>query len=383
MKPLRVALVTTDGQEMLRQYGETHPIFGTAPQALLQGFSRLPEIEVHVISCLQHPVQSPDKLADNIWFHPLHVSKIGWLRTGYQGCIRAVRRKLRTLRPDIVHGQGTERDCAISAVFSGFPSVLTIHGNMRRIARVMGARPMSYDWLMAQLEGWVLPRAHGVVCITRHAHAEVVALAKRTWVVPNAVDGGFFGIRRLPSAPPRILCVANIMKLKNQNLLIRALEPIAQELPFTLVFLGKVNQSDPFSREFLELVSRRSWCQYGGLADRESLKSVLGASAMLVLPSLEENCPMVILEAMAAGVPVMAANVGGVPDLVEDGVSGLLCDPCDPLSMQAGVRRFLSDPDFARKVADEAQRRAQVTFRPDVVARRHLEIYHEVLSKSA
>ena len=239
---------------------------------------------------------------------------------------------------------------------------------------------MSYNWLMARLEGWVLPRAQGVVCITRHARAEVAALAKRTWVVPNAVDGGLFGIHGLPGAPPQILCVANIMKLKNQNRLIRALDSIAPELPFTLVFLGKVNQNDPFTKEFLDLVGRRSWCQYGGFADRESLKSALRASSVLVLPSLEENCPMAILEAMAAGVPVVAANVGGVPDLVEDGVSGLLCDPYDPFSIQAGVRRFLIQPDFARKVADEANRRAQAMFRPDVVAQRHLEIYREVLS---
>lgn len=377
---MRVAILTTDSREHFQEYGNPTPYFGTAPAALLQGLAAQRGVEVHVVSCLQKVISSPAKIADNIWYHGLHVPKIGWLRTGYQGCIRAVRQKLRTLRPDIVHGQGTERDCAISAVLSGFPSVLTIHGNMRRIARVMGARPMSYNWLMAQLEGLVLPRAQGVVCITRHARAEVASLAKRTWVVPNAVDGGFFGIRGFPSVPPRILCVANIMKLKNQNRLIHSLEPIAPELPFTLVFLGKANQSDPFAREFLDLVGRRSWCQYGGFADRESLKAALGASTMLVLPSLEENCPMVILEAMAAGVPVVAANVGGVPDLVEDGVSGLLCDPCDPLSIQAGVRRFLSQPDFGRKVADEAQRRAQAMFRPDVIAQRHLEIYREVLS---
>jgi hypothetical protein len=51
------------------------------------------------------------------------------------GCIRATRRRLRTLQPDLVHGQGTERDCALSAIFSGFPNVVTIHGNMAELAR--------------------------------------------------------------------------------------------------------------------------------------------------------------------------------------------------------------------------------------------------------
>src|SRR5581483_8417309 len=97
-------------------------------EALLQGFVGMPDVNVHVISCVQRPLRAPEKLAENIWFHCLLVPKFGWMRTFYQGCIRATRAKLRELRPDIVHGQGTERDCSLAAVFSGFPNVLTIHG---------------------------------------------------------------------------------------------------------------------------------------------------------------------------------------------------------------------------------------------------------------
>src|SRR5208283_5757684 len=114
---MRLALLTTDGRDLLRDYSAAKPSFGTAPEALLQGLAQSPDVEVHVVSVLQRPVRSPEKLADNIFFHTLLVPKIGWLRTFYQGCIRAVRKKLKEIRPDIVHGQGTECDCAISAVF--------------------------------------------------------------------------------------------------------------------------------------------------------------------------------------------------------------------------------------------------------------------------
>jgi hypothetical protein len=86
---LRLALLTTDGRCMIHDYAAPEPAFGTAPKALLQGFASLPEVEAHVISCTQHPVRAPAKLADNIFFHNLLVPKIGWLRTGYQGCILA------------------------------------------------------------------------------------------------------------------------------------------------------------------------------------------------------------------------------------------------------------------------------------------------------
>src|SRR5664279_2843520 len=132
---MRIALLTTDGREVWKDYGSPAPHFGTAVEALMQGFALVPEVEVHVVTCLRKKAQAPPKLAANIFFHSLHVPKIGWLRTGYQGCIRAVRKKLKEIQPDIVHGQGTERDCAISAVFSGFPNVLTLHGNMAALAR--------------------------------------------------------------------------------------------------------------------------------------------------------------------------------------------------------------------------------------------------------
>src|ERR1043165_9104901 len=134
---MKVAFLTTDSREHYKDYGATIPTFGMAPQALLEGFSTISELEMHVISCAQQEMRSPEKLASNIFFHSLFVPKIGWMRTGFQGCIRAVRRKLREIQPDLAHGQGTERDCAICAVSSGLPNVVTIHGNMAHLARVL------------------------------------------------------------------------------------------------------------------------------------------------------------------------------------------------------------------------------------------------------
>src|SRR3954447_17740222 len=103
---MKLALISTDNREHYKDYKAPAPYFGTAPEALLQGFAALPELEVHVLSCTQKAMKSPAKLADNIWFHSLYVPKHGWLRTSYQGCIRTVRRKLKTIKPDIVHAQG-------------------------------------------------------------------------------------------------------------------------------------------------------------------------------------------------------------------------------------------------------------------------------------
>jgi glycosyltransferase involved in cell wall biosynthesis len=376
---MKIALLTTDNREHYRSYAETMPHFGTAPEGLLQGFARMPEVEVHVISCARQKMTSPEKLAPNIWFHSLYVPRIGWTPTMFQGCIRAIRRKLKNIRPDIVHGQGTERDCALNAVFSGYPNVLTVHGNMRLIARVNRAKPLSFFWQAAQLEKVVLPRTDGVVCITRYTQDAVRDLARRTWVMPNAVDISFFDLQSAPDPARIILCVGLICYRKNQTGFIKSLDALAATSKFKLVFLGHAAQTDPCVPEFRDLVAKRTWCEHAGYADREKLKAWFQKAAILALPSLEDNCPMVVLEAMAAGVPVLAANVGGVPEIVTDGKTGIFCDPLDGASMRSGVSRLLDDPGLVRSVIANAREEADTRFHPLAIARGHVKIYEEVL----
>jgi len=377
---VKIGFLSSDAREIFREYEKPAPYFGTAPEALLQGFAALPDIEVHIVSCTQQPMTFPEKVADNISFHSLHVPKIGWLRTVYQGCIRASRQKLRELNVDIVHGQGTERDCAISAVFSGFPNVLTIHGNMRLISQVNRARPLTYEWLMARLERLTIPRSNGVVCITRYTESAVQDLARRTWLVPNAVDQNFFDLKSAPASPPQILVVGHIIPRKNQNRFVQALDGLAAEQSFKVIFFGMASGTDSYSDEFFRLMKTRSWCEYNGMASRTELRLAFSKAALMALPSLEDNCPMTVLEAMAAGVPVLAAKVGGVPELIEDGRTGLLCDPLDGANMANAVRRLLTDSSFAARLAAEAKVEARRRFHPQVIARRHVEIYKEVLS---
>jgi glycosyltransferase involved in cell wall biosynthesis len=303
------------------------------------------------------------------------------MRTLYLGCIRAVRSKLREIQPDIVHGQGTERDCAISAVLSGIPSVLTIHGNMRLISRVNHAKPFSFLWLAAQLERWTIPRSRGVVCITHYTEDAVRDLAERTWVVPNAVDASFFDVNAQPpeGKVPKLLCVGHVCLRKNQNAFIRALDSLSPAGKFELVFLGLAQAGNSYDEEFLRLVRERPWCSYRGMADRVQLKDYLREATALTLPSLEDNCPMVVLEAMAAGVPVIAAKVGGLPDLIEEGKNGFFCDPLDARSMAEAVGRIFRNRSSAGDLAKRAKEEAMKRFLPEVIAKRHVEIYREVL----
>ena len=377
MPPLRLAFIVADEREALSQYDLPEPYFGAAPSALLAGLKQCSELETHVVTCVRRSVRAPARLSDNTYFHALQLPHWGFLRTLYVPAILKIRRKLRELRPDVAHGQGTERYYALAAAFAGVPNVITIHGNMRQVARALGAKPFSFHWLTGKLESLAIRRAGGVVCLSRYTRTQVQGQARRTWLVPNAVDEAFFEVRRAASTPPTLLCVANVHPYKNQNLLMRTLDPIAQQTGIRLVFLGGVIPGDPYGIEFLALVRERPWCHYEGFQKGDALRGHFRSARMLVLPTLEDNCPMVVLESMAAGLPVAAARIGGIPDLIDHEVTGLLFDPRNPDELRSSVLRLL-DGNFSEKIAVAGKKQAMERYHPRGIALRHLEIYREV-----
>ena len=95
--------------------------------------------------------------------------------------------------------------------------------------------------------------------------------------------------------------------------------------------------------------------QFTGAISDEAVWSVLGQCSLLVLNSTTENCPHVVLEAMAMGLPVVATRVGGVPEIVEDEVTGVLVNPHDPTELRAAIRRVLDDPRSHETLGAAAQ----------------------------
>src|SRR5438105_10014415 len=124
---------------------------------------------------------------------------------------------------------------------------------MRLIAEINKPRPFSFNWLAARLETLTIRRSQGVVCITRYTQEAVTPFARRTWVLPNAVDASFFEIGALPPAEanPRVLCVGLVCLRKNQNAFIRALDPLAAKQKFEALFLGKTLPGQAYDDEFL------------------------------------------------------------------------------------------------------------------------------------
>jgi len=121
--------------------------------------------------------------------------------------------------------------------------------------------------------------------------------------------------------------------------------------------------------------------QFVGSISQDRLYEEMSRCSILCLPSLAESAPMVIAQAMAAGKPVVATRVGGVPDMVEDGVTGLLCDPGNSEQLADGLVALLKDPELRRRMGQQAHQLAEKRYRANRVAQATLEAYRSVLGR--
>jgi glycosyltransferase involved in cell wall biosynthesis len=379
---MKIAILTLDKREHGKDYSNPTPGFGTAPEALLQGFATLPEAEIHVLCCVQQPVKAPEKIAGNIWFHGLHVPKIGWMRTLYQGCIRATRKKLHEIRPDIVHGQGTERDSALGAIFSGFPNVLTIHGNLRAVAEFYRSPIGSFYWLAARLETLALRKTAGVFCNSAYTERLVAPQAKRVWRVPNALRAPFLDRPLTASRPahPILLNVGSLVAHKRQTEILAVARKLWQRgFRFELQFAGETNAKNDYTANFLRQLREAESAGYarhlGELPPDQLITIMDAASALLHFPG-EEAFGLVVAEALARNLKLFAGSTGGVVDIAA-GIEGAeLFSGQDWPGLEKSLARWL-ETGCPRPQAAAAVMRQR--YAPEVIARRHLEIYREVL----
>lgn len=378
---MRIVQIIPDNRDVMGQHDRDAPFFGPAIDALLQGFERLDDaIDMHVVSCVRHPLPAPEVLAGNVRYHQVLVPG-GYRRTLFIAAARKVRSVIREIAPDVVHGQGTEEYAALCAAFSGLPNVVTVHGNMRRVARRRRYRPFVHMVVAAASETIALSKAGAVFCNSSYTDRCVRGLNGIRPRVPNAVRAGFFDVR--PDGPRTgpLICVGNILPYKNQLGLIAALESQPEITATRLVFAGRCNPASAYGARFRNAVAARPWCDYIGPLEEDDLLALLADSAGLVHPSLEESFGLAIAEAQAAGVPVAASAIGGITDLVAHRETGLLFDPRDP----ADIRRHVEDLLQGRHddMVAAARTHAERHYRPDVVARMHTAYYRDMPSTAS
>jgi glycosyltransferase involved in cell wall biosynthesis len=290
------------------------------------------------------------------------------------------------LEPDIVHGQGTERECALGAVFSGFPNLITIHGNVRAIARSTNARIGSYWWWAAMFERVALPRTDGVFCNSVHTRSLVQPLAKETWLVPNPLRRAFFDtpLSQRRASSPILLNIGTISPLKRQLALLELMEELhRQGHAFELRFIGAADPRNDYAAAFLQHIKKaecQRFARYLGTKLPPELIAALDDASAIVHVPFEEAFGLAVAEALTRNLKFFGTNVGGLRDIA-NGVEGAELYPLeDSRGLSAAIGNWLHT-GFTRPQTAGLQMKQR--YHPDIIANRHAEIYREITSRSS
>ena len=118
----------------------------------------------------------------------------------------------------------------------------------------------------------------------------------------------------------------------------------------------------------------------GHIKDEETVASLNSAADVFVAPSLQDNLPNTVMEALACGTPVVAFHIGGMPDMIDQGVTGWLAKPFDPDDLAQGIIYVIEDSDKQREMELRAREKVEREYAADVSARRYTRLYEEILS---
>jgi sugar transferase (PEP-CTERM/EpsH1 system associated) len=291
----------------------------------------------------------------------------------------------RRIRPDVVHSRNlTAMDSLLPAMLSGVP--VRIHGEHGRDQFDTEGKNRKYRWLRRLHR----PMVSHYVALSKDLEGylrEAIGVPQRRITqIYNGVDIDLFhpspdGREAMgPYSDPGHFVVGTVGRMqpvKDQVTLVRAMielwrsdESLRKWLRLALVGDG------PLRAEIEELLRRENATDLVWLAGaRDDVPRLMRGLDLFVLPSLAEGVSNTLLEAMASGLPVVATRVGGNPELMEEGRSGMLVPPADPHAMAAAVREYCLNREMTRRQGVLARMIAGRRFGLDVMVNNYLNLY--------
>jgi glycosyltransferase involved in cell wall biosynthesis len=241
---------------------------------------------------------------------------------------------------------------------------------------------------------FVLKSADSIIAPSRLVAEEAIkagALASKIHIIPNGVDVEKFSPNRismnvaknmlgLDATEHVVLTVASFRSVKGYRFLVEAIPLVLKDVPKTVfLFVGNGNEKPKIVRHIKELgVSEK--VTFAGSVSPELMPLYYAVADIFVLPSISEGFSLTVLEAMASGKPIVATSTGAIPELVHDGVSGILVKPMDPVALAKAITKFLMDPSF-RENAGRLSREIAKKYDWNAIAKKTLSLYNELLEK--
>jgi glycosyltransferase involved in cell wall biosynthesis len=301
---------------------------------------------------------------------------------------RRLAKKIASIAPDVINAHEAGEYVG-AALKSRCPTVVTLHGVRRREYRIGSAFSRVYrGWYIAWMERFCVKEARHIIIISPYLLDEFGDLIRgNTYSIENPIADRFFALEN-QSQPNRILFAGLLNHRKQVLELLQAIAKVRHFVPTAHLFLAGDNDPDNGGHYFAQLEEfvasehlEKNVSFLGSLSEEELLKEYIACS-LLVLPSIQETAPMVIMQAMAVGKAVVATRVGGIPYLIRDGQTGLLVDCGDVPALAEAIVRLLRDDTLRVMMGQKGREAAEQRFRARIVAERTREVYYQVTGHS-
>ncbi|GAB4255992.1 MAG: N-acetyl-alpha-D-glucosaminyl L-malate synthase BshA [Acidobacteriota bacterium] len=265
---------------------------------------------------------------------------------------------------------------------AGLKTVTTLHGTD---ITLVGLDSSFYEVVRFAIE-----QSDAVTAVSRYLKERTIsefAVRRPIHVVYNFVDTERYlpqsdhCVREYfaPQGEKLLIHASNFRPVKRVGDAVRVLARIREEIPARLLLVGD-GPERLFVQQLVKELKLTDHVVF--LGQQDYLERILPCTDVLILPSEQESFGLVALEAHACGVPVVAARVGGVPEVVEDGMTGFLVPVGEIGEMAAQVLRLLADDQLHREFSRRARERAERNFRTDLIVPEYERIYREVVEGS-
>ena len=341
--------------------------------------------EIHIASCVR-----PFRLDESsgVVFHKLNVTDYPLFRfPPHDLCLaNKLAEIIKQYAIDIVHAHYAIPH-AISAILARevvgpcrVKAVTTLHGTD---ITLVGSNAGFYD-----ITRYAMQRCAGVTAVSKWLQNETMEKFRLTdapRVIPNFIDTGKFNPEGRIGYPPdgvfQLLHASNFRPVKRVTDIVRVFQKIREHVDAHLTFVG----DGPDCGLAKELVGELGLCrEVTFMAPTVDMVPLLRRSHLFFLLSHYESFGLSALEAMACGVPVAVTNAGGLPEVVEDGVSGLLCDIGDIAGVAEKIVKLLRDRAAWEAMSGNAAARAAESFPAEKIVRQYEDYYREIMEhKSA
>ena len=272
---------------------------------------------------------------------------------------------------------------ATAGAFLSIPTIFTLHGMYWR-ERALEPRMYSrfaYGELNVLRFRYVSRRIQKLIAISPYVINEVRDFLKTripaTEVIENPVSDRFFEQEKREQEG-LILYPASLNPLKNQYALIEALHLLKKDnIRFQCILPGSLANGDYVQKlqTLIRTCNLEKEISIPGPAPLDQMLSLYSRASILAVTSLQETAPMIVSEAMANRLPVIASRISGIPYMVSEGNSGFTIDPSNPREIADRLRILLDDRALRKKFGEQSRQIAESRWRSDVIVNRQLDQY--------